>query len=226
LLGGSGASQALLERAAQAGWPVAATYGLTEAASQVATRAPGAAPDAPLTALPGVELRVIGADASVVAPGEVGEILVRGANVMAQYWNAPAASATALRDGWLHTGDLGALDAKGKLRVFDRRADLIVSGGENIYPAEIEAVLGEHPDVAAVGVAGVHDPEFGARPVAWIVAAPGRAPSGDALREYCRKQLAGYKVPLRFHRVAELPCTAAGKIQRHRLREPPETTRD
>ncbi len=222
LLGGAGAARELLERASQAGWPIAATYGLTEAASQVATREPGAAPDAPLPALPGVELRVIDPDGEDVATDVAGEILVRGAIVMQGYWNASEASAAALRGGWLHTGDLGALDARGELRVFDRRADLIVSGGENIYPAEIEAVLLEHPDVAAAGVAGVRDAEFGQRPVAWIVAASSQTPSADALRAFCRERLAGFKLPLRFHCVEELPCTAAGKLQRHRLLEPQE----
>ena len=133
----------------------------------------------------------------------------------------PAASAAALREGWLHTGDLGSLDSKGQLRVFERRSDLIVSGGENVYPAEIEAALVEHPAVAAAGVAGVPDAEFGQRPVAWIVPATNAAPSIEALREHCAARLAAFKVPLRFHCVAQLPCTAAGKVQRHLLRESP-----
>ena len=147
-------------------------------------------------------------------------ILMRGANVMQGYWHAPEASAAASRDGWLHTGDLGSLDPKGRLRVFERRSDLIVSGGENVYPAEIEAVLCEHPAVAVAGVAGVADAEFGQRPVAWIVPKADALPSAEALHAHCASRLAGFKVPLRFHCVAELPCTAAGKLQRHRLREP------
>ncbi|MBW2269621.1 MAG: o-succinylbenzoate--CoA ligase [Deltaproteobacteria bacterium] len=226
LLGGSGASSMLLERAAQLGWPIAATYGLTEAASQVATRLPGSAPDAALPALPGVALRIVDADGEEAAPGVVGEILVRGANVMQGYWNAPQASAAALDGDWLHTGDLGALDERGDLRVFDRRADLIVSGGENVYPAEIESVLSEHPDIAAAGVSAVRDAEFGQRPVAWIVATTPEPPSAEALRAFCRERLAGFKVPLRFHSVDELPCTAAGKLQRHRLQEPAGTNRE
>ncbi|NNL67849.1 MAG: o-succinylbenzoate--CoA ligase, partial [Myxococcales bacterium] len=220
LLGGAGASQELLERADKLGWPIAATYGLTEAASQVATRRPGAATDAPLEALPGTELRIVDASGAACAAGETGEILVRGATVTPGYWRDAAATARALKDGWLHTGDLGALDACGRLRVFDRRADLILSGGENVYPAEIEAVLSLHPEVAEAGVAGAPDPEFGARPVAWITRRAAHTPSAASLRSFCRARLAGFKVPVRFHVVRELPRTASGKLQRHRLVEP------
>ena len=135
------------------------------------------------------------------------------------YLRRPEATDAALRDGWLHTGDIGRLDADAGLHVLDRRSDLIVSGGENIYPAEIEAVLLAHPDVAEVGVAGIPDPQWGSRPSAWWVARPGADADAAALATFCREHLAGYKVPAAFHRVLTLPRTAAGKLRRHALGE-------
>ncbi len=110
------------------------------------------------------------------------------------------------------------LDAAGRLRVLDRRSDLIVSGGENVYPAEVEAALLEHPAVEEVGVAGVADPEYGKRPVAWWRPRAGAdAPSDGELQAFCRERLAGYKVPVAFHRVEALPRNSAGKLLRHAL---------
>jgi O-succinylbenzoic acid--CoA ligase len=150
---------------------------------------------------------------------EVGEICVCSATVMRGYWRRPEATAAALRGGWLRTGDIGRLDAAGGLHVLDRRSDLIVSGGENVYPAEIEAVLLAHPDVVEVGVASVPDVEWGARPSAWWVARPDARADATALARFCRERLAGYKVPVAFHRVETLPRTAAGKLRRHLLGE-------
>jgi len=222
LLGGAKAPPTLLERAAKLGWPVATTYGLTEAASQVATRLPGESRDAGATPLPGVAVHVVDGDGNTAPPGAPGEILVRGRMVMAGYWRRPEETARSLAGGWLHTGDIGALDARGRLRVFDRRTDLLVSGGENVYPAQIEAVLREHPDVAEAGVAGVPDREHGSRPVAWVVARGTQALDPHGLARFCRDRLAGYEVPARFHRMTALPRTASGKLQRHRLVEPRE----
>jgi O-succinylbenzoic acid--CoA ligase len=134
---------------------------------------------------------------------------------MRGYWRRPEDSARALAGGWLRTGDLGALDADGRLHVHARRTDLIVSGGENVYPAEIEAVLAEHPAVREVAVAGRDDTEMGSRPVAWIVA--DGALDTESLRAFCRARLAGYKVPASFERIAELPRNASGKLLRDRL---------
>jgi O-succinylbenzoic acid--CoA ligase len=166
--------------------------------------------------LPGTELRIC-ADGRDAAPGEAGEILVRGPTVMQGYLHRPGETARALRDGWLHTGDIGCLDAEGGLQVLDRREDLIVSGGENVYPAEVEAVLLAHPSVADAGVAGVPDPDLGARVAAWIVLRPGAAMEVESLRRHCRERLAGYKQPREFHRMDSLPRNAAGKLQRRRL---------
>jgi acyl-CoA synthetase (AMP-forming)/AMP-acid ligase II len=147
----------------------------------------------------------------------VGEILVRGPTVMQGYLYQPEESARALRGGWLHTGDLGMLDAGGGLRVLDRRDDLIVSGGENVYPVEIEGVLLEHPAVAEAGVAGVPDPDLGSRVVAWIVCAPGGQTDAEDLRLYCRERLAGFKQPREFRFVPALPRNSIGKLERRRL---------
>jgi O-succinylbenzoic acid--CoA ligase len=219
LLGGAAAAPELLARALAAGYPVCPTYGLTEAASQVASAPPpaaGATRPQPLLPLPGTELRIV-ADGRDVAAGEAGEILVRGPTVMQGYLHRPEDTARALRGGWLHTGDIGCLDHQGGLTVLDRRDDLIVSGGENVYPAEVEAALLEHPSVADAGVAGMPDPDLGSRVVAWIVAVPGAAPDVESLRRHCRERLAGFKQPREFRRVAALPRNAAGKLQRRRL---------
>lgn len=163
-----------------------------------------------------VDLRVV-MDGQDVAPGVPGEIVVRGPTVMQGYLDDPVATNRAIRDGWLFTGDIGFLDAEGGLHVLDRRDDLVVSGGENVYPAEIEAVLLEHPAVAEAGVTGVPDPDLGARVVAWIVNESGVAPDAAVLTAYCRERLAGFKCPREFRFVNELPRTAAGKLQRRRL---------
>jgi O-succinylbenzoic acid--CoA ligase len=222
LLGGGPAAPSLVERAVKLGFPVAPTYGLTEAASQVATHPPHVAEspvEAALRPLPATQLRVVDERGAEVGPGVAGQILVRGPTVMAGYWERPEASAEALRGGWLHTGDIGTLDERGFLRVLDRRSDLIVSGGENVYPAEVEAALREHEDVLEVGVAAIPDAEFGQRPGAWLVLRAGTRLDDEELRAFCRHRLAGYKVPVAFTRVADLPRNAAGKLLRRELRQ-------
>jgi O-succinylbenzoic acid--CoA ligase len=223
LLGGAPAPEALCERARSLGYPLAPTYGLTEAASQVATLPPGAAPSPGAAAgrpLPGVEIRIEDEAGAPLAPGLAGEICVRGNMLMTGYHGLAAESAHALRGGWLHTGDIGVLGADGALRVLDRRSDLVVSGGENVYPAEIEAVLGAHPDVAEVAVAGEPDPDLGQRVVSAVVLHPGARIDSLELGAYCRERLAGYKVPRRIEFVAELPRTSSGKILRRALVRP------
>ncbi|MGF1505588.1 MAG: o-succinylbenzoate--CoA ligase, partial [Anaerolineae bacterium] len=152
LLGGAKAPAALIERAAVVGLPVAATYGLTEACSQVATATPAQVRAKPGTVgrpLVGTQVRIVDEHGADRKPGEVGEIAVQGPTVFGGYLDNPQATARPLRAGWLHTGDLGYLDSAGDLWVVTRRTDLIVSGGENIYPAEVEAVLAAHPGVEA-----------------------------------------------------------------------------
>jgi O-succinylbenzoic acid--CoA ligase len=219
LLGGAAATPDLLARAAGLGYPVFSTYGLTEATSQVATarsRAAATTAPPPMFPLQGTDVRIVtgGRGAAV---GEPGEILVRGPTVMSGYLGNEEATAHVIRDGWLHTGDVGLLDAEGGLHVLDRRDDLIVSGGENVYPAEVEAVLLEHPSVAEAGVASLPDADLGARVVAWVVMRDGAVADAAALSAYCSDRLAGYKRPREFRFVTSLPRTAAGKLQRRRL---------
>jgi len=204
LLGGGPAPRPLLERARAAHAPVVQTYGLTETASQVATLAPEDALSKLGSAgkpLMGTQLRI--------APD--GEICVFGPTVSPGYLHQPP------REGWLHTGDLGTLDDDGFLYVLDRRTDLIVSGGENVYPAEVEATLLAHPAVADAGVFGVPDPEWGASVAAAVVLAPGAHVDAETLAAFCRQRLAGYKVPRRIVFRPSLPRNAAGKLPRHAL---------
>jgi O-succinylbenzoic acid--CoA ligase len=217
LLGGGPVAGDLVRRARAAGYPIHVTYGMTETASGVAAGEPGDGPGPPTVgrALPGAEIATDPPGASADAPGE---ILVRGPMVFAGYDGDPAATAAALDGGWLRTGDLGWLDAMGRLVVADRREDLLVSGGENVYPAEVEAVLLAHPAVADAAVVGRPDPAWGAVPVAIVVTRPGAAPADAELAEHCRTRLAAYKVPRAFHRRASLPRTAAGKLRRSEIR--------
>jgi O-succinylbenzoic acid--CoA ligase len=215
LIGGAPAPAALLARARARRLPVLPTYGLTEAASQVATVAPDRTDQALAsagTSLPGIEIRIAAPDAC-----GCGEILVRGPTVMAGYFRQTDATAAALRDGWLHTGDAGRIDAEGSLHVLDRRTDLIVSGGENVYPGEVEAVLAEHPAVGEVAVHGRAHPIWGKEVVATIVARDGHVLEVEALRAWCRARLAAYKVPRSFRAAETLPRTASGKLRRHLL---------
>lgn len=224
LLGGGPAPRPLLERAARLGMPVVPTYGLTEAASQVATLSPGEALERPGSAgcpLFGMELRIAGEDGQELPPGQVGEILVRGPNVMDGYDGRPEETARALAGGWLHTGDLGYLDREGYLYVLDRRDDLIISGGENVYPAEVEAVLLQHPAILEAGVTGIPDPRWGQVVLAAVRLRPDAEASEEEIQRFCRERLAGYKVPSRVRFVEALPRNAAGKLLRRSLAEIP-----
>jgi acyl-CoA synthetase (AMP-forming)/AMP-acid ligase II len=176
--------------------------------------------DPPLRPLPGVEVRILH-EGREATPGVAGEILVRGDTILQGYLRDGGATQPALREGWFHTGDVGYLDAAGGLHVLDRRDDLVVSGGENVYPAQVEAVLTDHPDVAEAGVAGLPDGDLGARVVAWVVMRPGSPPDADALGAFCRQRLGGYECPREFRIVQALPRNAAGKLLRRRLQELP-----
>ncbi len=165
-----------------------------------------------------VDMRIEGEDGAVCAPGEAGEIVLRGPTLTAGYYKRPEATAAAIRDGWLHTGDFGYVDGDGYLYVIDRRDDVIVSGGENVYPAEVEAALASHPAVREAGVFGVADAKWGQQVTAAVSLRPAAAASEEELRAYCRGRLAGYKVPKAIAFVAELPRNAAGKLLRRELR--------
>lgn len=226
LLGGGPASQDLLSRARALHYPIAPSYGLTEAASQVATRPPSAVITresdlaGEMAPLPGVEIRIVDNQGVSVGAGIDGEIALRGPIVMKGYLDDPEATSTAFRDGWFMTGDAGRLDRAGRLRVLDRRADLIISGGENIYPAEIESVLVAHPEIRDGAVVGVSDAEFGARPIAFVVLRAGASLDRASLEKFCRERLAGYKIPVDFIEIDEIPRTASGKLLRRLLAAP------
>lgn len=217
LVGGGPVPAPLVEAARTMGFPIAPTYGLTEAASQVATRRPEDPPTAGLSALAGTELKIIDDTGASLPADRPGQICVRSGSVMTGYLNRPEATRETLQDGWLRTGDVGSLDGDGRLFVHDRRSDLIVSGGENIYPAEVESALLEHPAVAEAGVAGVADEAYGARPVAWLVAGLSGEATSEVLHEHCRARLAHYKCPVKFVWRSELPRTANGKLIRRKL---------
>jgi acyl-CoA synthetase (AMP-forming)/AMP-acid ligase II len=165
-----------------------------------------------------VELRVVDEDGRDLPVGERGEILVRGPVVMRGYWNRPEETAEALRDGWLHTGDVGAFDDHGYLYVLDRMKDMVISGGNNVYAREVEEVLLRHPAVDAVAVIGLPDRDWGERVVAVVVAAAGSDVDEGALVDHCRANLAAYKKPREVYFVDELPVSAYGKVLKRELR--------
>jgi long-chain acyl-CoA synthetase len=169
-------------------------------------------------AFTGVEVRVAGADDEALPPGEIGEILVRGDTVMAGYWSNVAATAETLRNGWLHTGDVGSMDADGYLTLKDRSKDVIISGGSNIYPREVEEVLLRHPAVSEVSVIGQADAEWGEIVIAFIVP---RGPALDTaeLDALCLDNIARFKRPKRYVMVEDLPKNNTGKVLKTALRE-------
>ncbi len=165
-----------------------------------------------------VEVEVVGSDGAELAPGEVGEIVTRSDLVMKGYWRNPQATAEAIREGWLHTGDVGYLDEAGYLFILDRSKDMIISGGENIYPREIEEVIIRHPDVREVAVVGVPDKKWGEAVKAIVVATPGTILTEEAVIAWCQDAIASYKKPKSVEFVAELPKNNYGKVLKRELR--------
>jgi acyl-CoA synthetase (AMP-forming)/AMP-acid ligase II len=205
-------------------------YGLTEAAAVLTLLSPAdhrrALKDRPDLLrscgrpLLGTEVRIVDAAGHALAPGEPGEIVARGPQLMTEYWNQPGATRTALADGWLRTGDIGAIDEEGYLYLVDRAKDMIVSGGENIYPSEVETVLLRHPSVADVAVIGIPDALWGETVLAVVVLRAGRTADERELAEFCQGRLARYKVPRSVVFAASLPRNASGKVLKRELREP------
>ena len=165
-----------------------------------------------------VEVVVVGDDDDELPVGETGEVVVRGDVVMAGYWNDPAATAEALRGGWLHTGDVGSFDEDGFLTLRDRSKDVIISGGINVYPREVEEVLLRHPCVREVSVVGAPHPEWGEEVVAFVVSAPGAPASTDALDRLCLDSIARFKRPRRYVFLDHLPKNNYGKVLKRELR--------
>jgi malonyl-CoA/methylmalonyl-CoA synthetase len=213
-------AQVLEDFRAKFGHTILERYGMSETLMNISNpyegeRRPGTVGQP----LPGVSVKVLNGAGESVALGEVGELYVWGPNICAGYWRRPDATAEAFKDGWFRTGDLGELSADGYYTLRGRRTDLIISGGFNIYPREIEEVLLEQPGVREAAVCGVPDARRGELPVAYLVADDGF--DAAALEAACRQLLASFKVPRAFIRVDALPRTALGKVQKHLLPPPP-----
>ena len=170
--------------------------------------------------LPGTEVRLVDLEdgTSDVPAGEIGELTIRGPQVMQGYLDAPKETANALRDGWLHTGDLARMSDDGFFEIVDRKKDMIITGGLNVYPSEVEEILAGHPDVAKCAVVGVEDRHYGEKVCAWVVPIKGRSFNPESLRNYCRALMSGYKVPREFLECSELPENFLGKVRRIELR--------
>ena len=172
-------------------------------------------------ALFGLEVKLVDAQGKEVRCGEVGEIAVRGTVVMAGYWNQPEETARVLRNGWLHTGDAGRMDEDGFIYIVDRLKDVIITGGENVYSAEVENVFYRHPAVAMCAVIGIPNDQWGEQVHAVVVPKEGQTVTAEELIVYCKGQLAGFKLPRSVEiRTDPLPISAAGKIQKAKLRAP------
>ena len=222
ICGAAPVSPELLERCeARFGFRIVEGYGLTEATCASACN-PVWGPRKPGTvgrALPGQQIIVVDEHGMLQPPGRRGEIWISGPTVMRGYLGRPEATRDALRDGWMRTGDVGVLDRDGYLRIVDRIKDMIIRGGENIYPKEIEAVLSTHPSVLEAAVVGRPDPVYGEVPIAHVVLAPDAPPVGpDDLEEHCRIGLTKVKVPSVIEIVGELPRNPVGKVDKPALR--------
>ncbi|MBV8221084.1 MAG: AMP-binding protein, partial [Solirubrobacterales bacterium] len=195
-------------------------YGLSETAALVSTNPAGREkPGSVGLPIPGAEVRILDQSGRALRPGEAGEVCVRSPAVMQGYWRAPEATNEAIRDGWLHTGDIGYLDDEGYLFIVDRKKDLIIVGGFNVYPRDVEDALLEHPSVAAAGVVGRPDARRGEEVVAFVsLNASGAGVSADALVAWARERIGGYKYPREIHIVDAIPLTAVGKLDRKALR--------
>jgi acyl-CoA synthetase (AMP-forming)/AMP-acid ligase II len=229
--GASPISEALVERATRL-LPHTAfiqAYGMTELAPFItmlppalhteAGRARGKIRSAGQPVL-GVELRIMDAEGHALPQGACGEIVVRSPAAMLGYWNKPRETSSALRDGWMHTGDAGRIDEDGFLFVMDRVKDMIITGGENVYSTEVEQAVTKHPAVAACAVIGVPDEDWGERVHAVVVLKPGASATAQDIRTHCKAHIGAYKCPRSVDFVATLPVSGAGKVLKTKLREP------
>jgi acyl-CoA synthetase (AMP-forming)/AMP-acid ligase II len=223
--GASPITQAVLERAMKA-FPSAGftqAYGMTELSPVATILTPADHEQGQLRsagrAAPHAEVRVVDPDGAQLPTGTVGEIIVRGGHVMLGYWNKPAETQAALRDGWMHTGDGGYLDDQGYLYVVDRIKDMIITGGENVYSAEVENAVARHRAVAQCAVIGLPDPDWGERVHAVVVLHPGATLTLAELREHTKTLIAGYKAPRSVEIAAALPISGTGKVLKRELRK-------
>jgi fatty-acyl-CoA synthase len=224
ICGGAPVPEPLMKTYAARGIPINQGYGLTETSPSVSFLSSefgmskiGSAGTPPLFS----DVKIVDSDGvDVDAPGVKGEVCTIGPNVMIGYWNRPDATAEAIdADGWFHTGDVGYIDADGFLFIADRVKDMVISGGENVYPAEVESVLYDHPGVAEVAVIGVPDDRWGEAVAAIVVAAPDSNVTLDDLREFAGDRLARFKLPTRLHTVEAIPRNASGKVLKRDLRD-------
>jgi len=167
----------------------------------------------------GTTVRIVDEEGHERPSGEPGEIIMRGPQMMEAYWNQPEASAAALKNGWLHSGDIGVIDQEGYLFIRGRIKDMIVSGGENVYPVEVENVLIEHPAIADVAVIGLPDKKFGEAVTAVVILGPGAFLEADEMIDFCRGKLGGFKIPRQIRVVKEFPRNASGKVLKKELRD-------
>ena len=224
--GGSPISEGLLERVGRVlpGVQLTQAYGMTELAPVATILGPEEHTDPVLRrsagrAAPHALVRIVDVDGKELPRGDVGEIVVSGDHVMQGYWGKPEETAAALVDGWMHTGDGGRMDDQGYVFVVDRIKDMIVTGGENVYSAEVESAVTTHAAVAACAVIGVPDDEWGERVHAVVVLQPGATLELGELREHCKERIAGYKCPRSLEVVDALPLSGAGKVLKRELRE-------
>ena len=204
-----------------AGVPISEGYGLTEASPVVTSNAAGPVtkPGTVGPAIPGCEVKIVDPDGNEVPHGELGEVICRGANIMKGYWKQPQATAEALRDGWLHTGDLGTMDDDGYVTIVDRIKDMIIVSGYNVYPREVEETLFKHPAVADAAVVQYPDPYQGESVMAYVVLKEGASATEQEIIDYCRSQLAVFKCPHKVVFRDALPKNNTGKVLRRELRE-------
>ncbi|WP_226680649.1 o-succinylbenzoate--CoA ligase [Sutcliffiella horikoshii] len=219
LVGGGPVPRSILEECMRKSIPVYQTYGMTETCSQIVTLSPDFSMSKIGSAgkpLFPCQLKIM-LDGAEAEPKETGEIIVKGPNVTAGYYNREESTYEAIKDGWLYTGDLGFVDEDGFLFVVDRRSDLIISGGENVYPAEIEAILVSHPSIKDAGVTGIPDDRWGQVPVAFVVTDRKEELLEESFLSFVRERLAGYKVPKQLYVVECLPRNASNKLMRREL---------
>jgi long-chain acyl-CoA synthetase len=233
MYGGSPTPLGILQKAAKAlptkyihGFGITETSGITTLADSRDFYVEGTPEQLALTnnagrPVPHINLDVFDDHDKPLGRGKVGEVVVSGARVMREYWKKPKHTAEALKNGWYHTGDMGYLDAEGRLFIVDRKKDMIISGGENVYSVEIENVLSTHPAVLEVAVVGVPDEQWGEAVKAVVVLRESAGASPDELMGFCRGKIAAYKIPKSVDFSKEpLPKTGPGKIAKRRLRDP------
>ena len=212
----------LIEKYAALGIEIHQVYGLTETCGPACLISPEAALAKAGSTGPAffhTDVRVVDAEGAPVAPGEVGEVIIRGAHIMKEYWNRPDATAETIRDGWLYSGDLATIDADGYVYIQDRKKDMIITGGENVYPAEIEDVLSRHPKLSESAVIGMPSERWGETPAAIVVPKPGETVTADEVLDFCRDKLARYKIPKVVDFIDVIPRNPTGKILKRLLRE-------